>query len=196
LTLEETDKCRAITKAALELIAKQGFHGTPISQIAKQAGVGVGSIYRYFSDKDELIHAIHARLDSQLYQALTVGLDSCETDYQRFIKLLINLTGHLINNPLEFKFLEQYFNSPYGIEKMREKFFEEEVPTCDTEKPFLNILFNGKGKTIKDLPKPLIHALAFGPIIFMVRDHLAGLIELDDPLIQRAAESCWDAIKI
>ena len=63
---EETDKCRAVTKAALELIADQGFHGTPISQIAKKAGVGVGSIYRYFADKDELIHAIHKRLEEKM----------------------------------------------------------------------------------------------------------------------------------
>lgn len=193
---QPNDKCCAIMTAALELVAVQGFHGTPISQIAKQADVGVGSIYRYFADKDELIHAIHARLDSRLYQALTVGLDDSLSDHKRFIRLLVNLTGHLVSNPLEFKFLEQYFNSPYGIEKMREKFLEESVPGCDTEKPFLNILFNGKGKTIKDLPKPLIHALAFGPVIFMVRDHLAGLIELDPQLIEQAAESCWDAIKI
>jgi AcrR family transcriptional regulator len=192
----QNDKCCAIMVAALELVAVQGFHGTPISQIAKQAGVGVGSIYRYFADKDELIHAIHARLDNRLYQALAVGADTGLSVHSRFTQLIVNLTQHLISNPLEFKFLEQYFNSPYGIEKMREKFFEEEWSNSDTEKSFLNILFSGKGKIIKDLPKPMIHALAFGPIIFMVRDHLAGLNELDDSLIRLAAESCWDAIKI
>ncbi len=192
----QNDKCCAIMTAALDLVAVQGFHATPISQIAKQAGVGVGSIYRYFADKDELIHAIHERLDGRLFQALSVGIDASQPAHDQFVQLLINLSGHLINNPLEFKFLEQYFNSPYGIEKMREKFLEEGGSSCETEKPFLNILFNSKGKIIKTLPKPMIHALAFGPVIFMVRDHLAGLIELDAPLIQQLAESCWDAIKI
>ena len=192
----QNDKCCAIMKATLELVAVQGFHGTPISQIAKQAGVGVGSIYRYFADKDELIHAIHTRLEERMNEALSQGRDGSQPSHDRFIQLLINLIQHLIDNPLEFKFLEQYFNSPFGIEKKREKFLEENIATCDIDKPFLNILFSGRGKIIKDLPAPLIHALAFGPVIFLVRDHLAGLVELDDTLIRQTAEGCWDAIKL
>ena len=192
----QNDKCCAIMTAALELVAVQGFHGTPISQIAKQAGVGVGSIYRYFADKDELIHAIHARLDERMIQALSQGADTSQPCQVRFIQLLVNLIQHMISNPLEFKFMEQYYNSPFGIEKKREKFLEDGVAGCDIDKPFLNILFSGRGETIKDLPKPLIHALTFGPVIFLVRDHLAGLIELDESLIHQTAEGCWDAIKI
>jgi len=37
--------------AALELIAEHGFHGVPAASIADQAGVGVGTIYRYFENK-------------------------------------------------------------------------------------------------------------------------------------------------
>jgi AcrR family transcriptional regulator len=192
----QNDKCIDIITAALELVAVQGFHGTPISQIAKQAGVGVGSIYRYFTDKDELIHAIHARLDERVNQALSHGTDIGQPSHDRFIKLVVNLIRHLISNPLEFKFLEQYYNSPFGIEKKRKRFLEGSFANCDIDKPFLNILFNGAGKTIKNLPQPLIHALAFGPVIFLVRDHLAGLVELDESMIRHAAEGCWDAIKI
>lgn len=192
----QNDKCCAIMTAALELVAVQGFHGTPISQIAKQADVGVGSIYRYFADKDELIHAIHARLDERLIQDLSQGGDTGLSDQKRFIQLVGKLIRYLISNPLEFKFLEQYYNSPFGIEKKREKFGENNVAGCEANKAFFNILFNGAGKTIKDLPQPLIHALAFGPVIFLVRDHLAGLIELDEVLIRKTAEGCWDAIKI
>jgi AcrR family transcriptional regulator len=193
---EETDKCRAVTKAALELIADQGFHGTPISQIAKKAGVGVGSIYRYFADKDELIHAIHARLEDRLHQALGQNHDPSLPARDQFIQLLVNLVEHLKENPLEFKFLEQYYNSPFGIEKMRKKFLEEGDASCEINQPFFKILLAGKGTIIKNLPGQLIHALAFGPAIFLVRDHLAGLITLDTQLTRVAAESCWDAIKI
>ena len=42
----------------------------------------------------------------------------------------------------------------------------------------------------------MIHSLAFGPIIFLVRNILAGFVELNDDLLQQFAESCWDAIKI
>ncbi len=78
---------------------------------------------------------------------------------------------------------------------MREKFLEDAGPRCDVEKPFFNILAGGRGKTIKDLPVPVIHSLAFGPVIFLVRDTLAGFIDLNDTLLQQFAEGCWDAIK-
>lgn len=190
----QTEKCQAIMKATLELVAEQGFHGTPISQIAARAGVGVGSIYRYFSDKDALIHAVHAQLELGLHPALAEGLDWNGSTEDKFICLITNLIRHLMDNPLEFKFLEQYFNSPYGIEKMREKFLDEPLGDADTCTPFMNILFEQRGKAIKDLPKPVIHALAFGPAVFLVRDHLAGLVHLDAELIRKAVLACWDAI--
>ncbi len=198
MTTEETDKCCAITKAALELIAEQGFHGTPISQIARQAGVGVGSIYRYFADKDELIHAIHARLEEKMHLALAAEITEDLTNRDLFIQLVKVLVRHLADNPLEFKFLEQYFNSPYGIEKMREKFLEDaDACLCsEQKKPFFNLLSEGRGIAIKDLPVPMIHSLAFGPIIFLVRNLLSGFVEMNDDLLQKFAESCWDAIKI
>lgn len=193
---QQTEKCQAIMTATLHLVADQGFHGTPTSQIASRAGVGVGSIYRYFKDKDELIHAIHTQLETKLQIALAKGLKTELADREVFIQLICNLIKHLLNNPLEFKFLEQYYNSPFGVEKKREKFFVDDLPGDSGEKPLINIIFRGKGRTVKDLPMPILHSLAFGPVIFIIRDHLAGLIELHDALIRQLAEGSWDAIKI
>ncbi|MCJ7500817.1 TetR/AcrR family transcriptional regulator, partial [bacterium] len=53
------DKRQAIMEAALDLFVELGFHGAPTSLIAKRAGVGVGTIYRYFQSKEELIHRIY-----------------------------------------------------------------------------------------------------------------------------------------
>ncbi|MDR1867263.1 MAG: TetR/AcrR family transcriptional regulator, partial [Treponema sp.] len=40
-----------LLNAALKLIAGQGFHAAPMSQIAEEANIGVGTIYRYFKNK-------------------------------------------------------------------------------------------------------------------------------------------------
>ena len=196
MTNLQTEKCQAIMQATLKLVAEQGFHATPISQIANSAGVGVGSIYRYFRDKDELIHAIHAQLEERLHASLAENLPTGQSDREVFIQLLSNLINHMLDHPLEFKFLEQYYNSPFGIEKMREKFLVYKYPESDPTQSFLNILFGQQGKTVRELPRPIIHALAFGPAIFIIRDQLAGLIELNPELIRELAERSWDAIKI
>ena len=50
------DKRTKILEATLRLISEKGFHGTPISKVAKEAGVSTGIIYHYFKDKHELLN--------------------------------------------------------------------------------------------------------------------------------------------
>ena len=64
----------AILEAAEELIAAKGLHGAPLAQIAKKAGVAVGTLYNYFEDRDALIRALfemrRATLRPQLRAAI------------------------------------------------------------------------------------------------------------------------------
>ena len=53
------DKREAITAAALELFVERGFYGTAVPEIADLAGVGAGTIYRYFESKEALVNAIY-----------------------------------------------------------------------------------------------------------------------------------------
>lgn len=49
------DKRERILKAAVKVFAKNGFHATRVSDVAKAAGVADGTIYLYFESKDELL---------------------------------------------------------------------------------------------------------------------------------------------
>ncbi|HKS06018.1 MAG TPA: TetR/AcrR family transcriptional regulator [Gemmatimonadaceae bacterium] len=46
-----------LAAAALALCAERGVHATRVADVAERAGVTVGTIYRYYRDKDELIDA-------------------------------------------------------------------------------------------------------------------------------------------
>ncbi len=48
---------RAIMQAAVELFAEKGFEGTSIEDLARAAGVGKGTVYGYFQDKNEIFLA-------------------------------------------------------------------------------------------------------------------------------------------
>lgn len=43
---------------AKEILARQGAEATTMSEIARAAGVGQGTLYRHFTDKGELCHAL------------------------------------------------------------------------------------------------------------------------------------------
>src|SRR5258706_427856 len=48
----------AILDAAEELIAARGLHVATLAEIARRAGVAVGTLYNYFTDRDDLIRGL------------------------------------------------------------------------------------------------------------------------------------------
>jgi AcrR family transcriptional regulator len=53
------EKRDAILAAALRLIARFGLHNTPMSAVAREAGVAVGTVYLYFPSKEAMINALY-----------------------------------------------------------------------------------------------------------------------------------------
>jgi TetR/AcrR family fatty acid metabolism transcriptional regulator len=64
---ENTKKTR-IMEAATEIFAKLPYHQVKVEEIATQAGVGKGTIYEYFSSKDDLFFSL-MKLSSRIYFA-------------------------------------------------------------------------------------------------------------------------------
>jgi AcrR family transcriptional regulator len=48
---------QAVLRAAIEVFAAEGFHGADVQVIADRAGVGKGTVYRHFGDKEKLFLA-------------------------------------------------------------------------------------------------------------------------------------------
>jgi AcrR family transcriptional regulator len=77
-TVRETVRT-SILDAAEQLIAKHGLHDAALVQIAKRAGVAVGTLYNYFTDRDALIRGLfesrRATLRPRLLAAVDAGKD-------------------------------------------------------------------------------------------------------------------------
>ena len=52
--MPKADKRRQIMQAAEKLFTSRRFHEITLDEVADSAGVGKGTIYRYFKDKDDL----------------------------------------------------------------------------------------------------------------------------------------------
>ncbi len=190
--MKNTDKRADIMRAALELIAERGFHGSPMAEIAGKAGVAAGTIYRYFDSKDALINGLHRELEGKILSFLQGGYPTGKPVRERFLHLTRGLLRYLIRNPLHFRYLEQYFNSPYGISLHRDRLMAEP----DAGNLPMEIFRQGTGqRVLKNFPTAVLFSLAFGPLISLVRDHISGFVVLDEAMIRRVTEACWDAIK-
>lgn len=56
LIVNKEEKRDLIVRAALKVFAEKGMAGTTIRDIAEEAGIGKGTVYEYFRDKEEIIH--------------------------------------------------------------------------------------------------------------------------------------------
>ena len=52
------DRPREICAAALEVFAEKGFAAAKLDEIARRAGVSKGTLYLYFTDKEQLFRAV------------------------------------------------------------------------------------------------------------------------------------------
>src|SRR5262245_27023282 len=52
------DKRSLILDAAIKVFARKGYHGSRISDIAREADIAYGLVYHYFKNKEEILHTI------------------------------------------------------------------------------------------------------------------------------------------
>ncbi len=186
------DKRDEILRAARELIAEHGFHGAPMALIADRAGVGAGTIYRYFENKDVLIGQLHQNLEERLYPHILTGYAADQTIRARFLHLGTALLHYFIANPLDYRFLQQFYNSPYGVDHRRDKI----LGVKDGNDVFCVLFAEGvTQQVLKDLPMVILFGLYFGPLLAVARDHILGFIQLDEDLITRTVAACWEGIQ-
>lgn len=65
--LRSPEKRKAILQAAIEEIDQLGL-GAPTAKIARRAGVAEGTLFTYFSSKDELLNELYLELKSETYE--------------------------------------------------------------------------------------------------------------------------------
>jgi AcrR family transcriptional regulator len=84
----DENKRRAILQASKLLFAQKGFYGTAVSDIVRETGMTVGTIYTYFASKDEIVRAIVEEGWSELYHRLEAALGAVEKPKDK-LRLLI-----------------------------------------------------------------------------------------------------------
>jgi AcrR family transcriptional regulator len=66
------NKSAQIVAAAARVFAQKGYSGAVIAEIATEAGIGKGTVYEYFSSKEDLFFAVFQWLSRKIASAATV----------------------------------------------------------------------------------------------------------------------------
>ena len=184
-----SDKRSAILKATLKLISANGFHGTAMSKVAKEAGVSAGIIYHYFDGKEDLIDELYRQTKYDLSQALLRGYSMDEPIEDIFRHVWLNTLHYYMDHPKEMVFLEQYENSPYVKPETQAAYMGYFAPL---------VTFIQQGITdghFKSMPEIMFSALTIEVAMSLAKKHHSGMLKLDDALTEIVIEACWDAVK-
>ena len=100
-----------ILEAAIYLFGEEGFHSVTTRKIAARAGVSEGTLFNYFSSKNELMRAILGRIYAELTENATVILREVLDSRERLQRLAENhITVMSRDNALFMRMIQAYMN--------------------------------------------------------------------------------------
>ena len=184
------DKKKAILESTLELIKENGFHGTPMSLVAKEAGVAAGTIYHYFDSKERLICELYSYENRQRIEAIAQGEDMSLTYPERYFAIWLRLFNFYRDNPNVLLFFEQFVNSPYLVK----------VPDKGHD-AFFDVLFRFFSKGIEEgylrpTNPEILGVLAHGSVTTAAKIHRYGKIPLSEADLRQIAQIMWDGMSV
>lgn len=185
------DKRRIILDAALRAFAERGYHGTAVPEVAAAAGVGTGTLYRYFASKEVLVNELYRDAKHRLRSALLDGVPALalaqpDAAERWFSELWRRLGTFARTEPDAFRFLEMQDHVAYLDAESRQ-----------VELAVLAPLWLA-GKRLRDKTSgasvDVLIALLWGAFVGLIKAQRLGYLELDDTRLQQAGAACWRMI--
>ena len=100
MTSERQEERRgAILRAARRVFVEMGLHTATTHDVARAAGIPVGSIYTYFADKDELIWASILAANKEETEAVLRDMQAAGTVRERVARALAGWYAYTIEAP-------------------------------------------------------------------------------------------------
>jgi AcrR family transcriptional regulator len=182
---ELTPRERAILDAALEQFERRGYGATPVPELARAAGVAVGTLYRYFPGKAGLVNALYRRWKQAMHEALTAGLDLDRAPVAVFHDLWGRLTRFVAEHPEAFAFLENHHHAPYLDDESRAL-----VARIDDGLARLVVAWQRAG-VVREGDPALLVATAFGAFVGAVRHQRDRGLPITAELGARTSAAVW-----
>ena len=121
---KKLDKKQSLKQAAYNVFSNKGYKATAISEVAKQAGMAVGSFYNYYESKEEIFLDVYIEENNRIRQVIMNDID-WQGDVVELIGQLFGQSRSLVSsnkilaewyNPAISNELHSYYSSEEGKE--------------------------------------------------------------------------------
>lgn len=183
------NKCDIILAAALNLLARRGFHGFSIRDVAKEAGVATGTVYLYFDDREDLIKKLYSQIIDIVGREVFAATNKEFSLYQQFQLMCRNYWRLFEQQPAIILTKGQFDHLPADLLRSR----HEEAKVV-LEPLFTFFLRGREQRALKDFPDEILFSLAFEPYFEIARKSLQGFVVVDDAMLECIIRASWDSI--
>lgn len=181
-------KQEAILSAALELFSERTYEGTAVPLLAERAGVGAGTIYRYFENKEALVNAVYRRWALERKRLLVDAMPEAPAreQFRHFWRGLWQLA---LEQPHATLFLEAHHHAPYLDEQ-----------SCATRDQFLDgaalILERAQASgQVRQATPHVLGALIFGAFTGLLKQLSDHGNPATEACIAEAEEIVWKMLE-
>src|SRR5579864_384537 len=123
-TLIQADK---MLDAAARLFGSQRFHEVRMEDIAAEAAVGKGTLYRYFNDKEELYLALLERASQQMVERLREEQENLDDPRRKLEAIVSGIVSFFDDQPHLLDLIQraEVLNGPnVSWQKARDEVFQ------------------------------------------------------------------------
>ncbi|MFO7880577.1 MAG: TetR/AcrR family transcriptional regulator [Bacteroidota bacterium] len=186
---KDYDKIDVIFSAALQLIHADGIAGLTMAKIARAAGLATGTLYIYFTNKEDLINALYRKLEKESLERFLSGYSEDMPFRESLKRVWTNYLKHRIDHHEESVFLEQYYRSPY-ITSQHKRIAEQ------MKSPVHQLISRGKeeGVVRSDADEEILFLAMLGFIRELADEHVDGIYILNQSKIDKAFQLSWDML--
>lgn len=178
-------KQERIIEAVFAIAGTQGIAGINIALISKEAGIGVGSIYTYFKNKEELIQAAFFSVEDKITKEMYAGFDIAVPVKISFKRIFMNTLKYRLRHYNQTVFIDQYIQSNYI-----QLNFDKQIKQFERKNSALYELIQKgqkEGVLVKILPFTMICY-----IIGSIRSASNGMAQKYIPLKKQVVEECFN----
>jgi AcrR family transcriptional regulator len=188
MRVKDDEKVNRIYRAAVKIVNSDGFQGSSMSKIAKEADVSAATIYLYFENKDDMIKKLFIHLKSRMGHSYFSEESHLSPSKGTFRTIWLNHYQFITENMEEYNFLENFSNCPL-IERVET---ENKLDYCPTfESLFEQSKANG---LIQNMNNDLIFSMLFSPINHLVKKSKSTDKTLTTSELIEVFEASWRAI--
>lgn len=185
------DRQKEILSAALKLFVAYGFHGTPTSKIAEDAGVANGTLFHYYKTKDELVVGLYNDIKNEL--ALSLSNITHDSDFiaPKFRNIFIHTIYWALNNKDKFYYLQLFYLSPHRFKVPAEITQQHNSVATTLIKECI------RKKLMKQLPPEMVFAM-FNSQVFGLYQYLTNATfsaQEQERIIYEAYDMTWELFK-